>query len=127
MMLTDKDYILKGNRAYVSYIRSYTEHQVASILKVSDLDFRSIAESFFLFKLPFIKEIKGEGIDTNLATEEELAALESIEFKNKNQAQMIQKKIKEDKGKSKFSIEAHFGSYSRRTDVGEKEEDEEDC
>jgi ATP-dependent RNA helicase DDX55/SPB4 len=101
MMLQDKDFIIKGSRAYVSFVRSYDEHKVSSIFKTQDLDFEEIARSFFLFKVPFIKELKGKNQSTVIATEEELKQLEAVEFTNKNQAQMIAKKIEQDKEKSK--------------------------
>lgn len=101
LMLTDKDYILKASKAYVSFIRSYTEHKVSSIFKMEDVDYANVAKSFFLFKVPFVKELKGENKQIIIATPEELAKLEKIEFVNKNQEKMIQKKIELDKGKSK--------------------------
>lgn len=104
MMLVDKDFIIKGSKAYVSFVRSYDEHKVSSIFKTQDLDFEEIAKSFFLFKVPFIKELKGKNQSTIIATEEELKQLEKVEFVNKNQAQMIAKKIEQDKEKSKLSF-----------------------
>lgn len=104
MMLMDKDFIIKGSRAYVSFVRSYDEHKVSSIFKTQDLDFEEIAKSFFLFKVPFIKELKGKNQSTVIATEEELKQLEQVEFLNRNQAQMIAKKIELDKEKSKPSM-----------------------
>lgn len=101
MMLTDKDFIIKGSKAYVSFVRSYDEHKVSSIFKTMDLDFEEIAKSFFLFRVPFIKELKGKNQSTVIGTEEEIKQLEAIEFTNKNQAQMIAKKIEADKEKSK--------------------------
>jgi superfamily II DNA/RNA helicase len=84
LMLTDKDYIVKAAKAYVSYIRSYTEHKVSSIFKMADMNYGSVAKSFFLFKVPFVKELKGENSQIVIATPEELALLEKITFKNKN-------------------------------------------
>jgi ATP-dependent RNA helicase DDX55/SPB4 len=101
LMLTDKDYIVKASKAYVSFIRSYTEHKVSSIFKMEDVDYANVAKSFFLFRVPFVKELKGENKDIVIATEEELAKLEKIEFVNKNQAKMIEKKIELDKERSK--------------------------
>ena len=101
MMLTDKDFIIKGSKAYVSFVRSYDEHKVSSIFKTQDLDFEEVAKSFFLFKVPFIKELKGKNQSKVIGTEEEMKQLEALEFINKNQAVMISKKIELDKEKSK--------------------------
>lgn len=101
MMLMDKDFIIKGSRAYVSFVRSYDEHKVSSIFKTQDLDFEEVARSFFLFKVPFIKELKGKNQSVVIATAEELKQLEAVEFLNKNQANMIAQKIEQDKEKSK--------------------------
>lgn len=101
MMLTNKDYIIKASKAYVSFIRSYTEHKVSSIFKMEDMDYGDIAKSFFLFKVPFVKELKGENQKIVIGTPEELEKLEKLEFVDKNQAKMIAEKIENDKGKSK--------------------------
>jgi ATP-dependent RNA helicase DDX55/SPB4 len=104
LMLTDKDYIIKASKAYVSYIRSYTEHKVSSIFKMEDVDYGDIAKSYFLFKVPFVKELKGENSKIVIATEEELAKLQKLDFTNKNQSKMIDEKIENDKSKSKIFI-----------------------
>ena len=100
-MLTDKDFILKGSKGFVTFIRSYKEHQLGSILKVNDLDLADIAKSFFLFKVPFIKELKEKQCTEKIATDHELKKLENIQFKNKNQEKMIKAKIQNDREKSK--------------------------
>lgn len=95
-MLTDKDFILKSSRGFVSFIRSYKEHKLNNILKFSEMDPISVARSFFLFKLPVMKEFKDLKVDpSQLATSDELAKFETVEFLNKNQEEMIKKKIEE--------------------------------
>jgi len=47
IMFSDKDFMLKGSRAFVSFIRSYKEHKLASIFKFDDIDPRETAKSFF--------------------------------------------------------------------------------
>lgn len=105
LMLTDKDFIIKGSKAFVSFMRSYKEHKLATIFKVNELDFPEIARSFFLFKIPFIKEFQEtSALDKKISTDHELALLEKIEFKNKNQEKMIKEKIKNDRDQSKKII-----------------------
>lgn len=104
-MLTDKDFIIKGSKAFVSFMRSYKEHKLASIFKINELDFPEIARSFFLFKMPFIKEFKETSeVKVKIASEHELALLEKVEFKNKNQEKMIREKITADKEQSNFFL-----------------------
>jgi ATP-dependent RNA helicase DDX55/SPB4 len=102
LMLTNKDFIIKASKAYVSFIRSYTEHKVSSIFKMEDVDYGDIAKSFFLFKVPFVKELKGENQKIIIGTPEELEKLNTLEFVDKNQAKMIAEKIVNDKDKSNF-------------------------
>ena len=95
-MLTDKDNIIKSSKAFVSFIRSFKEHKLSNILKLTNLDILNLARSFFLFKMPVLKEFKelelAEGL---LATPEELEKFAKTEFLNKNQKVMIEKKIEE--------------------------------
>ena len=105
-MLLDRDYLIKGSKAYVSFIRSYIEHKLSSIFKVNSLDLADTAKSFFLFKMPFIKELKDvEGSKAVIATDEELSRLETVPFRNKNQEKMIKAKIEQDRSKKLKSIQ----------------------
>ena len=95
LMLTDKDYILKSSRGFVSFIRSFKEHKLNFILKFKNLDFFDTARSFFLFKLPVLREFLDLKLDQPLATEEELEKFEKVGFSDKNQEKMIKTKIEE--------------------------------
>lgn len=96
LMLTDRDYINKSSRAFVSYIRSYKEHKLSNILKFTSMDPVSNAKSFFLFKFPVMKEFKDMTVEPEqLSTAEELQKFEKVEYLNKNQEEMIKKKIEE--------------------------------
>lgn len=120
LMLSDKDYILKSGRAFVSFARSYKEHKLSNLLKFTTLDPISAARSFFLFKLPALKEFKDLELDqSQLATPEELAKFEAVEFKDKNQEQMIKKKIEE-------AIEARKDKVEKRAAIKEQREKEQD-
>lgn len=101
-MLTDKDFIIKSSRAFVSFIRSFKEHRLITVLKFKNLDIFSTAKSFFLFKMPVIKELQDMPVEGELATPQELARLEETKFLDKNQEKMIKERIEEAKGKSRF-------------------------
>jgi hypothetical protein len=94
-MLTDKDYILKSSRGFVSFIRSFKEHKLNFILKFKNLDFYNTARSFFLFKLPVLREFLDVKLDEHLATAEELEKFEKVGFADKNQEKMIKAKIED--------------------------------
>ena len=61
-MLSDKDLIDKSQEAFVSFIRYYKEHQLQFIFAFNALNIGQVANSFFLFKLPRVKEILGRAI-----------------------------------------------------------------
>ena len=93
-MLTDKDNIVKSSKAFVSFVRSFKEHKLNNILKISSLQPVGLAKSFFLFKLPIIREFKDFAVpEGSLSTPEELEKFSKVEYLNKNQETMIQKKI----------------------------------
>lgn len=119
LMLTDKDYILKSSRAFVSFVRSFKEHHLSSMLKFKNLDIFATAKSFFLFKLPVIKDFKDLTLNQPLASEEELKKFESADFSNKNQKVMIKKKIEE-------AIEKRQGILEKRAHRKEQLEKEQD-
>ncbi|ADM12390.1 DEAD box ATP-dependent RNA helicase [Encephalitozoon intestinalis ATCC 50506] len=54
----DSDLLNLSVKAFVSYIRSYKEHFVSYILDYKGLDFNSLAELFFLEKIPGMAELK---------------------------------------------------------------------
>ena len=61
-MLSNKDLIDKSQDAFVSFIRYYKEHQLQFIFAFNTLNIGQVANSFFLFKLPRVKEILGKPI-----------------------------------------------------------------
>jgi ATP-dependent RNA helicase DDX55/SPB4 len=75
---SDREIFQLAQRAFVSWARSYIEHQATSIFRVSDLDWVDLAKGYGLLELPKMPEVRrldrslGLGIDT-----------ESIPFKDK--------------------------------------------
>lgn len=68
-MLRDKDFLISGSAAFVSFIRSYKEHQLASIFVFDELDLEKTAKSFFLFRLPYMRELAEKKVKITLATD----------------------------------------------------------
>lgn len=118
LILTDKDYILKSSRAFVSFVRSFKEHRLSNLLKFKNMDVYETARSFFLFKMPKIRETLELEIEKPLATDEEIALFEKTGFKDKNQERMVKEKIEEAIEKRKDVLEKR----AVRRDKAEKEQ-----
>ena len=61
-MLSDKDLIDKSQDGFVSFIRYYKEHQLQFIFAFNVLSIGQVANSFFLFRMPRVKEILGRPV-----------------------------------------------------------------
>ncbi|KAK0634862.1 P-loop containing nucleoside triphosphate hydrolase protein [Bombardia bombarda] len=70
----DREVFQLAQRAFVSWARSYIEHQASSIFRIADLDWLDLARGWGLVELPKMPELKrldvdrslGLGIDTEL-------------------------------------------------------------
>ena len=54
----DRAYHDKGQKAFVSWVRSYSKHQASSIFRVTDLDWTQLGEAWGLLKMPKMPELK---------------------------------------------------------------------
>jgi hypothetical protein len=88
-MRTDRDFIEKSKKAFVSYIRSYKEHDLRYIFEFKHLDIGKTAKSFFMYRIPRVKEILGKSISS--FTQSTLD-IESIPWLDKNQELQYGKK-----------------------------------
>ncbi|KRX10171.1 P-loop containing nucleoside triphosphate hydrolase [Pseudocohnilembus persalinus] len=82
VLKSDRDIVEKAKSGFTSFIRSYKEHDLKQIFQFQKLDIGHVANSFFLFRLPRIKEILGKSI-TNFKQQD--IDLSQIPFKDKNQ------------------------------------------
>lgn len=48
----------KGQKAFVSWVRSYSKHQASSIFRIADLDWEALGHAWGLLKLPRMPELK---------------------------------------------------------------------
>jgi len=55
---SDRAVFDKGNRAFVSFIQSYSKHECSMLLKIKDLDLGGVATSYGLLKMPRMPELK---------------------------------------------------------------------
>ncbi|KAK4133130.1 ATP-dependent rRNA helicase SPB4 [Trichocladium antarcticum] len=68
--LADREIYNLAQRAFVSWARSYIEHQATSIFRTGDLDWPALAQGYGLLELPKMPEVRGVdrslglGIDT---------------------------------------------------------------
>lgn len=57
-VLKDRALHDRGQKAFVSWLRSYSKHQAASIFRVADLDWEALGKAWALLKLPKMPELK---------------------------------------------------------------------
>jgi ATP-dependent RNA helicase DDX55/SPB4 len=59
LVLKDRALHDKAQKAFVSWVRSYSKHQASSIFRVTDLEWADLAQGWGLLKLPKMPELKG--------------------------------------------------------------------
>lgn len=57
-ILNDRGLHDKGQKAFVSWLRSYSKHQASSIFRVADLDWEALGKAWGLLKLPKMPELR---------------------------------------------------------------------
>ncbi|KAH8695437.1 putative DEAD/DEAH box helicase [Talaromyces proteolyticus] len=65
-VLSDRAYHDKSQRAFVSWVRSYSKHQASSIFRVVDLDWEALGHAWGLLKLPKMPELRNFKGDKSL-------------------------------------------------------------
>jgi ATP-dependent RNA helicase DDX55/SPB4 len=83
----------KGQRAFVSWVRSYSKHQASSIFRFAGLDWEALGHAWGLLKLPRMPELRGFKGDTSLGVTMEW---ESYAYKDKQREARRQETLKED-------------------------------
>lgn len=84
-------------RAYVSYIRAYSKHEMSYIFRLADLDLAGVAHAFGLIRLPAMPELKTRKASGALVYDEEQIDFGAIPFKDKAKEKLRLAKIEEDK------------------------------
>jgi ATP-dependent RNA helicase DDX55/SPB4 len=59
IVLKDRALHDKAQKAFVSWVRSYSKHQATSIFRIANLDWADLAQGWGLLKLPKMPELKG--------------------------------------------------------------------
>merc|ERR1711939_1113486 len=63
LLRADRDIMMKANRAFVSHIAGYKEHQLSYLFNLRDLDIGQLATAYSLLRVPRMKEILGKKLD----------------------------------------------------------------
>lgn len=58
VVLKDRGLYEKAQKAFVSWVRSYSKHQASSIFRISDIDWTDHASAWGLLKMPKMPELK---------------------------------------------------------------------
>lgn len=124
IMIQDKALFEKAKRAFVSFTRSYKEHQLKDVFKFDQLDLKASAESFLLPFVPMMKEtklLKGKlMIDADYYNQ-----YKEAEFKDKNQQKQFESnkdkllekrdKMKKEQKKIKHKVQKEGDKKKLRT------------
>ncbi|KAI9852952.1 MAG: ATP-dependent rRNA helicase spb4 [Thelocarpon superellum] len=58
-VLTDRAVHDKGQRGFVSWVKSYSKHQASSIFRLRGMDWEALGQAWALLRLPRMPELKG--------------------------------------------------------------------
>ncbi|KAJ3146683.1 ATP-dependent RNA helicase ddx55 [Geranomyces michiganensis] len=95
----DRDVFERSTKAFVSWVRSYNEHQASSIFRFKDVDVGAVAMAFGLLRLPKMPELKGQRDVAFIPSE---VAVDSIKYKDKaRERQRVSKLEKEAAARAK--------------------------
>ncbi|RAH49215.1 ATP-dependent RNA helicase SPB4 [Aspergillus brunneoviolaceus CBS 621.78] len=65
-VLADRALHDRGQKAFVSWLRSYSKHQASSIFRVADVDWEALGKAWALLKLPKMPELRSFAGDRTL-------------------------------------------------------------
>ncbi|KAI9934308.1 hypothetical protein ASPWEDRAFT_107637 [Aspergillus wentii DTO 134E9] len=68
-VLADRALHDRGQKAFVSWFRSYSKHQASSIFRVADLDWEGLGKAWCLLKLPKMPELRNFEGDKTLGVD----------------------------------------------------------
>ncbi|KAK0706922.1 P-loop containing nucleoside triphosphate hydrolase protein [Lasiosphaeria miniovina] len=88
----DREIFQLAQRAFVSWARSYLEHQASSIFRITDLDWRDLAKGWGLLELPKMPELRSLDVDRSLGLGIET---EAVAFRDKVREKKRQEELVE--------------------------------
>ncbi|CAI6648110.1 AAB_G0017390.mRNA.1.CDS.1 [Saccharomyces cerevisiae] len=126
-ILEDKDRFDKGVKAYVAFIKYYSNHSATSIFRLQSLDYVGIAKLYGLFRLPRMPEItkylateKQEGIFPGNWLVDPPVNMDEYKYKDKKREKERQETLKNislinDKKKLKSELKKKNLAWSDKT------------
>ncbi|KAF7588469.1 ATP-dependent rRNA helicase spb4 [Aspergillus hancockii] len=84
----------RGQKAFVSWLRSYSKHQASSIFRVADLDWEALGKAWGLLKLPKMPELRNFTGDRTLGINLDL---ENFKYKDKQREKRRIEAMQEEK------------------------------
>jgi ATP-dependent RNA helicase DDX55/SPB4 len=118
---TDRDLLDKSIRAFVTYIRAYTEHQCQYIFRLKELDIGNLANSFGLLRLPKMKEIKKIPRPLQDTFRASSVDPDTVPYKEKAREKQRKEKMKKLAAEQQANKEAdRQGGNSKKNNINEK-------
>ncbi|KAJ4416672.1 ATP-dependent rRNA helicase spb4 [Neurospora sp. IMI 360204] len=122
--LADREIFQMAQLAFVSWTRSYIEHQASSIFRITDLDWLELAKGYGLLELPKMPEVREAKIDRSLGLG---INTEEIPFKEKVREKKRQEELaKWKEEKAKRAQEENTGDKRKKNEAwsGKTEQEE---
>ena len=91
LIMSDRDLLERGTRAFVSFVCAYKEHQCSYIFNFLNLNLLNLADAFILLQLPKMRELR-KGIKGFKGELPEV--VKAIKFKNPMREKQRQEKLK---------------------------------
>lgn len=90
--IDDRAVLEASEKAFLSFVRAYKEHRCSYLLKLNDVDFNSVADSFGLLRLPKFHEFKKVAHKIERRNVDGIC-IKDIKFKDKQREQKRQRDI----------------------------------
>jgi ATP-dependent RNA helicase DDX55/SPB4 len=126
VVLADRAIHDKAQRAFPSWVKSYSKHQASHIFRINELDWEDLAKAWALLKLPKMPELKGWEGDRSLGLGIDFS---SYGYKDKQRENLRQQAMRErdsnDATTSKVGVAAKQGQKRAWSDKLEQREERE--
>ncbi|SJX63508.1 related to SPB4-ATP-dependent RNA helicase of DEAH box family [Sporisorium reilianum f. sp. reilianum] len=114
-------------RAYVSYIRAYSKHEMSYIFRLPDLDLAGVAHAFALIRLPAMPELKARKASGALVYDEAQIDFGAIPFKDRAKEKVRLAKVEEDKAVAKAKADAEAAAAKEKEGDSDDDSDDSDA
>ncbi|KAJ5925687.1 hypothetical protein N7454_008326 [Penicillium verhagenii] len=123
MLLKDRALHDKAQKAFVSWLRSYSKHQASSIFRVTDLDWESLGKAWGLLRLPKMPEARSFTGDRTLGVSvdwDNYAYKDKQHEKQRKQAALEPREEKKGHHDSKKRAATESAAWSQNQELKEK-------